>query len=243
MMLYSSAASARVAAQVQDPPRVVEAAAHRVPPRRVGQEVHADQQGDRRYRGDGQHDPPHVRVLDDLVEDRVDDESQHLTRHDHELVDRDHSAAPFGGCHLGQVERDRRGRGTDAEPEDDAGDHHDRGVRRDRAQQGADQEQDTADEQRALAAEPVRQPAAQQRAEGGAGEQQHRHDGRLGGGGQVQVVLHVQQRTGDDTGVVTEQQAAEGGDDRELGQIALAGTRPRVVGGTGWPTSRSTSFS
>ena len=55
-----------------------------------------------------------------------------------------------------------------------ARDHHDRDVRRDGAAQRADQEQPGADQQAALAAERVGQLAAEQRAEGGAGEQQRR---------------------------------------------------------------------
>jgi hypothetical protein len=41
-------------------------------------------------------------------------------------------------------------------------------------------------------------------------------------------VLHVQQRTGDDTGVVAEQQSAECRDDREFGQMPATRSSVRI---------------
>jgi len=78
-----------------------------------------------------------------------------------------------------------------------------------------------ADEQRALATEGVGQPASQQCTDGGTREKQRAHDSGFADGAEVQLVLHVEQRTGDHTGVVAEQQTPERGYDGELGQEAF----------------------
>ena len=167
-----------------------------------------------------------------LVQDGVDDERVHLARHDHQLVDRDHAAAAFGGRHLGEVERDGRSRGPDAETQQDPGGHHDTDVRCRRAAQRADEEQAAAHEQRPLAAERVGQLPAEQRTDGGAGEEQHAHDRGLGRRAEVQVVAHVEQGAGDDPGVVAEQETAQCRDDGEFGQEPTPGTRIDLDPGT-----------
>ena len=84
---------------------------------------------------------------------------------------------------------------------------------------GSAEEQGGADHQAALAAESVGEAAADQRAEGGA-DQQRADDEALPAGGQVEVVAHVEQRAGDDAGVVAEEQPAQRRDDRDPQQEA-----------------------
>ena len=85
------------------------------------------------------------------------------------------------GRHLGQEQRAGGRGGADAQAQDDPGRDHHLDVRGERAAQGADQEQAGADQQAALAAQRVGQLAAEQRAEGRAGEQQRADHQRLGG--------------------------------------------------------------
>jgi hypothetical protein len=120
----------RASAEIQHPPGVVEPAAHRVPARRVRQEEQSDGQENRRDRSEAKHDPPDMRVVDDLVEERVHDERQELPRHDQQLVDRDHPTAHVHRHRLGQVQRNGRQGGADPQPEQDPEDHHDGHVRR-----------------------------------------------------------------------------------------------------------------
>jgi hypothetical protein len=200
------------AAQVEGVARLVHPTLQAVPARGVGEGEHADEQTDRGYRRDGQHDPPDVGVVDDVIQQGIDREGQHLPRDDHQLVDRDHASAALRGGHLGEIERARHRGSADAKTEDDPGGNHDLDVRGQCAAGGADQEQSRTEHQHALAADAVGDTSAQERAEGGSREQERAHDGRLTERAEVQIVLHVEQRAGDDARVVAEQQSAERGD-------------------------------
>jgi hypothetical protein len=82
-------------------------------------------------------------------------------------------------------------------------------------------EQDAADEQAALSTKGVGHLSAEQRAECRTWEQQRADDERLARRREVEVLLHVEERAGDDPGVVAEEQAAERRDDGELRQVTL----------------------
>ena len=133
------------------------------------------------------------------------------------IVCRD-AAAPVGGRHLGQVQRAGDRRRTHPEAEHDACRHHQLHVGGHRTAERADQEQARADQQAALAPDAVGHPATEQRTECRPREQQRADHRRLAECAELQVVLHVEQGTGDDAGVVTEQQTTECGDDGQLGQ-------------------------
>ncbi len=60
------------------------------------EEEHADEQGDRREHGDGEHVAPHSGVLTpDVEDDRIDDESGELTDDDHHLIACDERPTSF----------------------------------------------------------------------------------------------------------------------------------------------------
>jgi hypothetical protein len=202
---------------------LVEPAADGIPARRVGQEEHPDEQRDGRDRGDAEHPTPDVRVLDQRVQHGVHRERQELAGDDHQLVDRHHSSSSVRGGHLRQVQRAGGRRGTDAEAEQDPAGGHDPDVGRDGADHGPDQEEAGADQQAALPAQGVGQLPTEQRTERGPREQQRADHQCLGERRQRQVFLHVQQRTGDDPGVVTEQQTTQCRDGGQLDQEAVVG--------------------
>ena len=191
-----------------------------VPARGVRQRHHPQQQRDRGDGGHREHDAPDVRIVNDVVQQCVHREGQHLSGDDHQLVDGHHSASPVRWRHFCEVQRAGHRRRTYADAEDDAGGHHDLDAGRQRTPERAHQEDAGTQQQGALSAEPVGHPAAEQCAEGGAREEQRADHRRLAERTQVQIVFHVQQRPGDDSGVVTEQQATEGGDHGQLGQEA-----------------------
>ena len=90
----------------------------------------------------------------------------------------------------------------------------------DGAAERRDEEKDGRDEQEAAAAEPVARRAGDQGADHAADEDDA-HGQALAEGGQVELVLEEAGRAGDDGRVEAEEQAAEGGDDRDRDDVGF----------------------
>ena len=170
----------RVQAQSKDAACLGQSAFEAVPARRIRQHHHAEQQCDGRDSGDRQHDAPHVRIVNQVIQQGVHREGQHLTGDDHQLVDRHHSSATLRRCHLREIQRARHRGRANTEAKNDAGGHHDLDSGCECASQRADQKHARTQQQGALAPDPVRDATTEQRAEGSAGEQQRAHDRRFG---------------------------------------------------------------
>jgi hypothetical protein len=130
----------------------------------------------------------------------------------------------LGGGQLGQVHRHRDRGAADREAEDHPRRDHDREVRGEHRTQSADEEDDGQDGQRLLPAQGVIHPAGDERPDRRA-EQQGAGDQALACGGQPQVGLHRLQGAVDHTRVVAEEQATQGGDDRDEVEPLLVRTR------------------
>jgi hypothetical protein len=104
--------------------------------------------------------------------------------------------------------------------QDDPADHHDAHVRRGGAAEAPTRNRPGTDDEAPLAAQAsaILPPSSAPKA--APGKSSDADDGRLGERGQVQVGLHVEQGTRDDTRVVAEEQPPERGDDRQLDQEA-----------------------
>ena len=208
----------------EDGEGLVVAALRDEPARRLRHGHHPDEQGDRGEGGDREHVAPHALVLaPDVADDGVHDEGQHLADDDRQLTATGEAAPALGGGQFGQVHRHGDRGAADREAEDDPRRDHHLEARGEHATQGADEEEDGQDDQRLLPAQGVVELAADERADRGA-EQQGARDQALAGRGQPQVGLHRLQGAVDHTGVVTEQQAAERGDDRDQVEPPLVRT-------------------
>ena len=199
----------------EDVESLVVAALRDEPARRLGHGHHSDEQRDRGEGRDGEHVAPHALVVaPDVADDGVHDEGQHLADDDRQLATTGEAASALGGRQLGQVHRDGDRGAADREAEDHPRRDHHLEVPGEHTAEGADEEEDRQDDQRLLPAEGVVELAADERSDRGPGQQGAR-DQAFTCRAQPQVQLHRLQRTVDHAGVVAEQQAAEGGDDRD----------------------------
>jgi hypothetical protein len=208
----------------EDGEGLVVAALRDEPARRLRHGQHSDEQGDRGEGGNREHVAPHARVVGpDVADDGVHDEGQHLADDDRQLTSTGEAASTLGGGQFGQVHRHGDRGAADREAEDDPRrDHHPEGGGEHTAQ-GADEEEDGQDDQRLPPAQDVVELAADERSDRRS-EQQGARDQALARRGQPQVHLHRLQGAVDHTGVVTEEQAAERGDDRDQVEPPLVRT-------------------
>ena len=221
---------------VEDRPHLLAAVPVGEPARGLREQMDADPQADGRQGRDGEHPPPHAGLRPDGRDDRIAGVGEQLARDDHELVARDHRAADLHRRHLRQVDG-HGGRGAaHGEAEDEPEDDEHLPVGGEGAAEGADEEDDGHRHDAPPAPEAVGQPAADERAEGGADGQPGRHEGLVEGGQSETAglarLLQEWQGAGDHAGVVAEEQAAEGGD-RADGEQAPVDPALLVAGGRG----------
>ena len=185
---------------------------------------HPDEQCDGGDGGDREHVAPHARVLaPDGADDGVDGEGEQLADDDRQLAATGEAASAFGGSQLGQVDRHGDRGAADRETEDHPRRDHDGEARGQNTADGPDEEDDGQDGQRLLPAQGVVELSADERSDRGS-DQQGAGDQALARRGQPQVRLHRLQGAVDHTGVVTEEQAAERGDDRDQVEPPLVRT-------------------
>ncbi len=134
------------------------------------------------------------------------------------------------GGDLGEVDGHGRGGAADGEAEDEAEQCEHLPRRGQHTADRADHEDDREHQDVVPASEPVGHPSADQSADRGT-EDQDAHDEALGERGQLEVSLQRFECAVDDSGVVSEEQAAEGGDDGDDAESVRV--PPRGVGRQG----------
>ncbi len=146
-------------------------------------------------------------------DDQGDDVRDQDADGDHPLLQHGQRPAPALGRVFGDVSRGDRGIGADGQPDQGPRGQQHRGVPGDRGQDRAGRVDPRVDDQQRLAAEVVRQRPGQDRpggrAERGAGHQ-------VAQGQAVQVIGHEVQRRADVGRVVSEQEPAQRGQQRQL---------------------------
>ena len=158
-------------------------------------------------------------------QDGVHGEGEELAEDDHHLVHGHQGAADALGGRLTEEDgNDRRGT-TDGEAQHDPEEVEDPDVGRDRAAQRPEEEDDGQEHDVVPAPILVGELASDRGAERGADAEQAA-DPALLPGGDLQAIgavrqVHVGQGAGDDTGVVPEEQRAEGGDQGDESERAL----------------------
>jgi hypothetical protein len=155
---------------------------------------------------------------------RVDGERDELAGYDHELIQCDDSAALLRRSEFREIRWHHHGSAADSEPEHEPAGGQRLPVGRQAAADRSDNE-DHRDRQDSLPpAESISDPTTHYRAQRGS-QQQCAGDQSLIGCGQMQFPAHVEESAVDDTRIVTKQQAAEGCDDGNEGELGA-----RVVG-------------
>ena len=180
---------------------------------RLGKVQHAEEEDERRHRGQGEHQAP-APLLRQVLEQEVDDVGDEHPGDDHGLVDARQAAAQPGRRHLRHVGGYQCGGGAHRESEDDAGadEEGEPVVGRDSRQERADHEDQCGDEDHPAPPESIGQLAGQGSAEDGA---EHHRGGRRTGCEAVRrharpVDLEEGKCPGHDADVVTEEDPAEG---------------------------------
>ena len=173
------------------------------------------QEHEEQHRRDDHHaehpTPRDLRVVDDLSDDVVRQIGHEDAEDDVELDEADEAAADPRWGDFRCVDRRAHRRQADADAADEAEDHEHQVAGRQGRSEGAEYVQDADEEQQLAAAEAVCGAATDERADDGA-------DGGDGDGGAEAPVVEVElffERgvgSGDDGGVETEDQAANGGD-------------------------------
>ncbi len=150
--------------------------------------------------------------MSEEVEDRgVDDEGGELSADDHHLVAGDVAAALLRRSNLTEVDRHCRGGAADGESEDEAGADEERGSGREHTADSAEDE-DSGQGQDRLATTPgISDTTAEDRAEGGT-DHEGGDDEAFAQRGQAEVLAQRLEGSVDDSGVIAEEQTAEGGD-------------------------------
>ena len=190
------------------------------PARRFGHTQHADEQADGGQGADGEHPTPHAVVLTPQVTDEgVHDERGKLTAHDHELVAAGEGAANFVGCELCEEYGHHGGGATNRQAEQgSSGDEHG-DVGCEDAGQGAEEEDGGQPNDGGSAAVPVRDTTTGERANSRR-EGERSGNPALGGGVHAEFAAHGFERAVDHSGVVAEEQTAEGGDECNDAEVA-----------------------
>ena len=204
------------------------------PARRLGHTQHADEQADGGQGADGEHPAPHPVVLTPYVADKgVYDERGELAAHDHEFVAAGEGATNFVGCELREEYGHHGGGATDrqAEQGSSSDEHGDVGCKH--AGQGANEEDGGQPNDGGSAAVPVRDTTTGERANSRR-EGERSGDPALGGGVHAEFAAHGFERAVDHSGVVAEEQTAEGGDecnDAEVSAVLPGAQRGQGGGG------------
>ena len=168
-----------------------------------------------------------------VADEGVHDERGKLTAHDHEFVTTREGAANFVGCQFGKEDRHHGGGTANRQAEQGApGDEHG-DVGCEDARQGAEEKDGGEPNDGGSAAEPVRDAAASECTDSG-GEGERSGDPALGGGVHAEFAAHGFERAVDHSGVVAEEQTAEGGDecnDAEVSTVLPGAQRGQGGGG------------
>ncbi|OEI67189.1 Uncharacterized protein Cus16_3197 [Curtobacterium sp. ER1/6] len=192
----------------------------REPARRLRHAEHPDEERDRRQGADGEHDAPDaVALAPEAADDGVHDERGELTDDDHELVPARERPADLVRREFGQEHRHHGRRPADRETEEHPADDDDPEGRGEHTDQGADEERDGEQDDRAATTPPVGDPTAEHRPDRGT-EEQGTRDHALGDRRQPELVGHRPEGTVDHAGVVAEEQAAEGRHEGEHAEAA-----------------------
>ena len=168
-----------------------------------------------------------------VADEGVHDERGKLTAHDHELIAAGEGASNFVGCELCEEHGHHGGGATDRQAEQGAPDDEHGDVGCEDARQGTNEEDGREPNDGGSAAEPVRDAAASERTDSG-GEGERSGDPALGGGVHAEFAAHGFERAVDHSGVVAEEQTAEGGDecdDAEVSAVLPGAQRGQGGGG------------
>ena len=195
------------------------------PARRLGHLEHANEERDGRDQADGKHVAPDALVMTPGVrDDRVDEEGEELANDDGELVASAEGTSTLGRGQLGQIDRDSRGRGTDAEAQHKATHQQEAEVGGEHTAQRTEEEDDRDHRHRLLAPHLLVQDAGHETANRGT-DQEARGDHALGLGREAEVGLHRLQSAIDDARVIAEEKAAECRHHGDQVETTLVGSR------------------
>ena len=154
-----------------------------------------------------------------VADEGVHDERGELTAHNHELVAPGEGAANFVGCELREEYGHHGGGATDRQAEQGAPGDEYSDVGGKHAGQGANEEDGGEPNDGGSAAEPVGDAAASECADSG-GEGERSGDPALDGGVHTEFAAHGFERAVNHSGVVAEEQSAEGGDECNDAEVA-----------------------
>lgn len=165
-----------------------------------------------------------------VAEHCVEGEGKELAGDDHQLVLRDDAAALGCRRHFGEVYRDNHGRATHCQAQQGPGHDEQFSAWRERARDGGHHEDQGQPHDGLSPAETVREPSGADGAESSTKQERGGHK-PFSQRRQAKVALHERQGAVDDPGVVAEQQAAEGGEQRHLPHELLRVARFEGLGG------------
>ena len=212
------------------------------PARRLGdgeQQEEEDRRGDDH---DAEHPPPGGLLVRDLADNRVRGVGQEDTEDDIELDEADQPSAHACRSDFGGVDGRHHGGQAHANAAEEAEDHeegdrergrgrhrsvccrHQGGQRGQGGREGAYAEEDADPEEDGLTAEAVGQVTGDNRADNRT-DRRDRDDHALARGGQGVELGELFFRAGDDGGIKTEEQTAEGGDDGASNDQGRNGSR------------------
>ena len=212
------------------------------PTRRLGDGGQEDQEEDGGHGHDAEHPPPRGLLVRDLADNRVRGVGQEDTEDDIELDEADQPSAHACRSNFGGVDGRHHGGQAHANAAEEAEDHeegdrergrgrhrsircrHQGGQRGQGGREGTHAEEDADPEEDGLAAESVRKVTCDDSTDDSA-DGCDRNDHALARGGQGVELGELFFRAGDDGGIKTEEQAAEGGDDGASNDQGRNGSR------------------